>query len=146
MRIEGEWFRGDDESVRPVLEVDVYDRNGEPLRERFLIDSGSDHSVFSALLLRRLRIPGESPPTGFGLVGIGGSAPSVVVRTTIEFLASDGRPATVRGQFAAFTDPRTTDQGILGRDVLDNFDVILSRRRDEMLLLAGNHQYQVTLV
>jgi hypothetical protein len=28
--------------------------------------------------------------------------------------------------------------------VLDNFDVILSRRRDEVLLLAGNHRYQVS--
>jgi hypothetical protein len=34
-------------------------------------------------------------------------------------------------------------RGILGRDVLDNFDVILSRRRNEVLLLAPNHHYEV---
>jgi hypothetical protein len=33
---------------------------------------------------------------------------------------------------------------ILGRDVLDNFDVIVSRRRDEVLLLAPNHRYEVS--
>jgi hypothetical protein len=35
------------------------------------------------------------------------------------------------------------DYSILGRDVLDHFDVILSRPRSEVLLLSGNHQYQV---
>ena len=32
---------------------------------------------------------------------------------------------------------------VLGRDVLNNFDVILSWRRKEVLLLAPNHQYHV---
>jgi hypothetical protein len=35
---------------------------------------------------------------------------------------------------------------VLGRDVLDNFDVIFSRRRDEVLLLAPNHSYTVSRV
>jgi hypothetical protein len=30
---------------------------------------------------------------------------------------------------------------ILGRDILDHFDVIVSRRRDQVLLVAGNHHY-----
>jgi hypothetical protein len=34
---------------------------------------------------------------------------------------------------------------ILGRDVLDHFDLIESRRRNEVLLLAQNHQYRVEL-
>ncbi len=50
----------------------------------------------------------------------------------------------MHGDFAAFTDPRATDLSILGRDVLGNFDAILSRRRDEVLLLASNHQYDVS--
>ena len=32
---------------------------------------------------------------------------------------------------------------ILGRDILDHFDLIASRRRNEMLLLAVNHNYRV---
>jgi hypothetical protein len=35
---------------------------------------------------------------------------------------------------------------VLGRDVLVQFDVILSRRRNEVLLLAPNHQYRVEQV
>jgi hypothetical protein len=50
----------------------------------------------------------------------------------------------VRGEFAAFTDPTATDLSILGRDVLENFDVITSRRSSAVLLLAGNHRYLIT--
>jgi hypothetical protein len=67
-----------------------------------------------------------------------------MLAATIELIRDDGRPVMVRGEFAAFADPLTSDLSILGRDVLDNFDVIISRRRDEVLLLAPNHQYQVT--
>jgi hypothetical protein len=62
----------------------------------------------------------------------------------LELTRDDGVPATIRGEFAAFIDPRASDLSILGRDVLDNFDVIISRRRDEVLLLAPNHHYHVS--
>ena len=66
-----------------------------------------------------------------------------VVNTVVEFLRAEGGPARVRGEMAAFTDPTATDLSILGRDVLDHFDVIISRRRNEVLLLAENHNYHV---
>ena len=66
---------------------------------------------------------------------------------TVVVLTCDGRSvAHMRGEFAAFTDPSATDLSILGRDVLNHFDVILSRRRNEVLLLAPNHQYRVEQV
>lgn len=88
----------------------------------------------------------EPPPVGLGLHGIGGHAGFVVVQTIVELTRDDGVPAIVRGQFSAFTDPRASDLSILGRDVLDNFDVIISRRRNEGLLLAPNHHYQVARI
>ena len=39
--------------------------------------------------------------------------------------------------------PGPLDLSVLGRDVLDNFDLIVSRRRDEVLLLAPAHSYRV---
>jgi len=41
------------------------------------------------------------------------------------------------------TDAAATDFSVLGRDVLDNFDLIVSRRRQEICLLAGNHGYRI---
>ena len=67
----------------------------------------------------------------------------MLVDTVLEFAIQDGPPARVRGQFAAFTEPTATDLSILGRDVLNHFDLILSRRNNEVLLLAPNHRYRV---
>jgi hypothetical protein len=77
------------------------------------------------------------------LKGVGGESAFVLVNTVLEFTRDDAGMVHVRGEFAAFTDPATTDLSILGRDVLNIFDVIVSKRRNEVLLLAGNHQYRV---
>ena len=109
----------------------------------FLVDSGADHTVFSADLLALLSLPTQAP-AGITYQGIGGASPIVVVSTVLQMLRTDGGLAAVRGQFAAFTDPQATDVSFLGRDVLDHFDVIHSRRRNEVVLLAPPHQYHVT--
>lgn len=49
----------------------------------------------------------------------------------------------MRGEFAALTDPSATDLSILGRDVLDNFDVVAARQQGEILLLAGRRRYRL---
>ena len=66
-----------------------------------------------------------------------------MVKTVVELTRDDGGEVHMRGEFAAFTDSSATDLSILGRDILNHFDVILSRRRNEVLLLASNHQYHV---
>jgi hypothetical protein len=80
------------------------------------------------------------------LQGIGGVGESVVVKTAVVLSRDDAGEVSMRGEFAAFTDPSATDLSILGRDVLNHFDVILSRRRNEVVLLAPNHQYRVEQV
>jgi hypothetical protein len=67
----------------------------------------------------------------------------VLVTTVVEFIRDDGGAVRVRGEFAAFTDPTATDLSILGRDILDHFDLVLSQRRNEILLLAPRHQYRI---
>jgi hypothetical protein len=74
---------------------------------------------------------------------VGGAQGAVMVRTTLSLYAEDGSPARIQGEFAGFTDPAAADMSILGRDVLDHFDLIISRRRQEVVLLATNHRYQV---
>ncbi len=65
------------------------------------------------------------------------------MRTVVGLTDDRGEPARIRGEFAAFTDPTATDLSILGRDVLNNFDVIQSYPRNEVLLLTGGHRYRV---
>lgn len=143
MLIAGEWRVCDDGVTRPGIRAKAQDVSGTFLAEFFLIDTGADRTVFSAELLSKLNLaPAEGRP-GMALQGVGGTSGFVEVTTAIELTQLDGKPAHVRGNFAAFTDPSATDLSILGRDVLNNFDVILSRRRNEVLILAPNHQYRV---
>jgi aspartyl protease len=143
MLIAGEWKLCDDGVTRPVVRANVVGADEIPYAEDFLVDTGADRTVFSATLLVRLRLPTRSPLTGTALSGIGGERVFVMVTTRVEFLHDDGRLIRIHGEFASFTDPAATDLSILGRDVLDNFDLIVSRRRNHVLLLAPRHQYRV---
>ena len=143
MRIVGEWFACTDGVLRPVLEGYAADVAGGDCQERFLVDTGADATVFTAGFAHRLGLPGRLPPVGVELAGVGGSQAHVLVRTTLTLYADDGSPAHIQGEFSAFIDPAATDMSILGRDVLDHFDLIVSRPRDEVVLLATNHRYRV---
>jgi hypothetical protein len=143
MRIVGSWFLFSDGETRPILRTKMRTGHGTTITEQFLIDIGADRTVLSAAVLEQLDLPIDQPPADWQLRGISGSAEYVIVECIIELSRDDGGPATVRGKFAAFRDPFATDLSVLGRHVLNNFDVILSRRNDEVLLLAQRHRYQV---
>jgi Aspartyl protease len=143
MVIVGEWRMCDDGVARPAVQGLVGGATGVQLAEYFLVDSCADRSVLSADLLNRLGVSTSAPPADLILRGIGGSSEFVLIEIALEFASQDGTQARVRGQFAAFTDPTATDLSILGRDVLNHFDVILSRRNNEVLLLAPNHRYRI---
>lgn len=144
MRIPGEWLVCDDGVIRPILEVKVAGIDGRQYVDNFLIDTGADRTVLSAAFFARLRLPSRPAPAGTALGGIAGATPFVIVNTALYLTRHDGGIATVRGDFATFTDPAATEMSIVGGDVLMHFDLILSRRHDHVLLLSGNHDYQVT--
>lgn len=143
MRIAGEWQIGHDGIIRPILEAHVAAADGTLIKDDFLIDSGADRTVFSAGLMDKLGLQTTQEAHGFVFSGIGGQCAFVVVTTVIELIRDDGGPARINGQFAAFTDPAASDISILGRDVLNHFDLILSRPRSEIFFLSGNHRYVV---
>ena len=143
MRIVGEWLMCDDGVVRPAVRIHVRDQEERAHGDDFLVDTGADRTVFACGLWRRLGVQGERPAAGAALLGVGGGVAFRTIDTTLVLTADDGRPITLRGEFAAFVDPHATDLSILGRDVLDHFDAIISRRRDEVLLLGQNHGYSV---
>jgi hypothetical protein len=143
MRIVGEWFLCTDGQTRPVVEGYATNAAGAEVWERFLVDTGADWTVLTADLLALLGLPSTAPPAGYVLTGVGSKPSFVVVQTTLTLYADDRSPARFQGDFAAFTDPAAADMSILGRSVLDDFDLIVSRRRNEVLLLAGNHQFRV---
>jgi Retroviral aspartyl protease len=146
MRIAGEWQAGDDGVTRPVVQAQIQCADGTLLSEEFLVDSGADRTVFRAHLLKTLDFPASAVLEGSILQGIGGVGESVVVKTVVVLTRDDGGKVHMRGEFAGFFDTSATDMSILGRDILNHFDLILSRRRNEVLLLAPNHEYRVVQV
>ena len=146
MRIVGEWRVCDDVSRRPCVADELPGADGTYSEDDFLIDTCADRTVFGADLLARLGISTTTATSGDrAFRESAATVRFVLVTTVLELTRDDGGPAHIRGEFAAFTDPTATDLSILGRDVLNHFDVILSRRRNEVLLLAPNHQYRVEL-
>jgi hypothetical protein len=143
MEIAGDWLVCDDGVTRPTVRAKLLGADGAMVLERFLIDSGADRTVLSEALLTKLQFTRNHAVPGFSLQGISGNSAFVLVNTVLEFTNSDGKPVQVRGELAGFTDTAATDMSILGRDVLNNFDVILSRPRQEIWLLAPRHSYRI---
>jgi hypothetical protein len=143
MLVTGEWQLRDDGVVWPIMRAKVLGSAGSLAPENFLIDSGADRTVLSAVLLARLQLPIQSAAPSVTLSGIGGTSEFVLVTTVIVFIHDGGGLVRIRGEFAGFTDPKATDVSVLGRDVLDNFDLIIGRHRNEILLLAPRHRYRI---
>jgi hypothetical protein len=79
------------------------------------------------------------------LSGIGGQTNSIFIQTQIAFTRDDGKRITVSGQFGVFTDASGNDMPVLGHDVTNNFDVIYSFPKRQVLLLAPPHAFVVQL-
>ena len=127
-----------------MMSIGIVAQDGSLVTDVFLIDSGADRTILSGAVFNKLRWPATvlpSPPRH--LSGITGGSSFVLVSTAIELPRRDGPPFRLTSDFAALTDPTATDLSLLGRDVLDQFDVILSRKRNEILLLRPIHQYAV---
>lgn len=143
MRIVGEWRLFSDGVTRPVVTAEMESAEGKAISVRFLIDSGADCTALNAATLATLGLPYQKSPLDTRVRGVTGETDYVTVQSRIEFKRDDGGVAGVRGEFVGLTAPEASDLCVLGRDVTDNFDLILGRRRNDALLLAPTHQYQV---
>ena len=56
MRINGEWLLFEDGVVRSVIRGEILDGDGLWIAAEFVVDSGVDPTVFSALVLRALHL------------------------------------------------------------------------------------------
>jgi Aspartyl protease len=144
MVIVGEWSSEEDSVLRPMVEIGVQAGDGPVVLESFLVDTGADCTVFSARLLAKLALPPESLLIGGILQGLGGRSGSVVIAATLVFGTTDGRSGNVAGQYLASPEPTALDLSVLGWDVLASFDVVVSRRRNQVLLLIGKETYAIT--
>src|SRR5438105_852030 len=109
----------------------------------FLLDGGADRTILDSRFLHLLET-GPGPLREAPLLrGVGGDVGCRFFEFAIAFFRTDGSRVTVRGPFGVFTDPDSSDVPVLGRDVTNNFDVIYSYPRHEVVLLSRPHGYEV---
>lgn len=141
MLISGEWFLFPDDIFRPVVRGEVLSGLGSWIPVPFLLDTGADRTVLTAATLSRLALPSLDANEMIG--GLGGVVDSITVETRIQFIRETGALVSFRGRFAAVTDASVLDISVLGRDITDNFAVIVDRPQDAIHLLSQRHRYSV---
>lgn len=75
MRIDGEWFVGDDGLARPVIWGEVLTASGAWIGAPSLIDTGADRTVLNAAVLGLFGLPAGASQDRIG--GLGGIVSSV---------------------------------------------------------------------
>ena len=143
MLVRGAWFLFPDGISRPVTEAGIQTASGIWQTVTFLLDAGADRTVLEARflpLLSALALPLEESPA---LAGVGGKVGCSFVQTRLRFLSETGTYVFINGPFGVFTEPASSDVSVLGRDVTNNFDVIYSYPRNEVVLIAPPHGYSL---
>ena len=141
MLISGEWSLDPDGIRRPMIRAEVLTAAGAWEPVTFLVDTGADRTVLHAGFFELLGF--EPLSDGEQLAGVGGRTESVRVPTRVRFTRSDGLLAPINGPFGVFLDPATADCSLLGRDVLNNFAVIVDRLDMLVHLIHGGHRYVI---
>lgn len=144
MQVNGAWFLCDDGVVRPVLYGEILAGNGAWILVPFLVDTGADRTVFSAVVLAALQLQPRSTQEYLG--GLGGITRSAMVETQLHFSLEAGGTVTFRGQYAAVTTPEALDMSVLGRDITGRVAVIADRPGNVVCLLGQRYQYRITQI
>jgi hypothetical protein len=142
MQVNGAWFLCDDGVVRPVIYGEILAGNGSWVLAPFLVDTGADRTVFSAMVLAALQPQPRSTQAYLG--GLGGTTRAIMVETQLHFSLEAGGTVTFRGQYAAVMTPEALDMSVLGRDITGMFAVIVDRPGNVVCLLGQRHQYSIT--
>jgi hypothetical protein len=138
MRIDGRWHRFTDGFERPVIDAQLILPTGQLVPLSLLLDTGADFTVVGynvAQSLSAFLMPQSLP----GAVGVGGTAPIALLNAVLVFSTADGRQAGFRGPIQALAAPAAVEFSVLGRDIIDRFELVYSRPRGLIALVAPPH-------
>jgi predicted aspartyl protease len=131
----------DDSVLRPVIRGEILASDGTWHSAEFLVDTGADRTVFSAIVLASLRL--QSVVTDARIGGVGGVVNSVVVEAQVRFTREESGKVVLRGQYAAVTELQSLDMSVLGRDITGLFAVVVDRPGNIVCLLGQRHYYAI---
>lgn len=77
------------------------------------------------------------------LGGLGGTAETVLIPTSIRLTAEAGGQVVFHGHYAAVTDQEVLNMSVLGRDISNLFAMIVDRPGDTICLIGQQHSYRI---
>lgn len=140
MRIVGRWYEFDDGVVRPVVLAEIPSPDGSSLDVLFVVDTGADRTVLTSSFYSQL-IPDDTGETT-GLNETDGFS-TAVIETQVQFVTAARQRLSFRGSISVSSDPDRVSLCTLGRDLLNNFAVVVDRPRNVVALLTADHPYSI---
>lgn len=142
MFVAGKWHLFTDGVLRPVVQAEALAADGSWRQVRLLVDTGADLTVLDGETVQSLGRPLEA--SDGALTGVGGRTALTVVSTTLQMIRADGgTPLIFKGRFAAVDNPVELGTGVLGRDILNLFTLIIDRASETVHLLRPPHRYTI---
>jgi hypothetical protein len=144
MRIEGRWLLCSDGIERPVIDVHLVLPTRQVAALPMLLDTGADFTILAYAAGQSLATYLQPTPASTTAQGIGGQFPTQMLNVGLLFTGTDGRQVMLNGPIPTLAAPANPDLSVLGRDVLDRFELVYSRTRSSITLLTPPDSFTIT--
>lgn len=124
MKLVGRWHECHDGVVRPLVLAEIPLPSGRRYEVLLLVDTGTGRTSLTASFARRLGLTAGEIETDL-------------------FLLGGSEPVTTRTLVLVEEEITAAEYSTLGRDLLDDFTVLLDRTRNVVALLTADHGYTI---
>jgi hypothetical protein len=144
MIIEGFFQEREKDGItEPRINIEIV-TNNVSIEVNCLIDTGADNSYFPSNFIEKLNIDTSKLLLKSNISGVGSSNLECYIYTCEVVLRTKyNQKLQISMSIGIFKDKNALDEPIIGRDLLDLFDLIISKRKNEVLLLFDDTSYQL---
>lgn len=136
-------YESDAGIVRPYISCEILTPKEDWITIDFLIDTGADETFLDFNSIKRLQLKTDGIDVKSDVGGIGGSdIPYFQIDSALKLISTSGTKI-FKGKLNVFLDPHSSEIPLLGRDVLDNFNVIFDKNQNIVFLLDENEGYHI---
>jgi hypothetical protein len=137
MRIEGRWLSFPGGVERPIIDGHLLLPGGQLASLPLVIDTGADFTVLAYDVAQQLAMYVQPAPLKQSAIGVGGAVLMQALGVDLILTATSGQQARLNGPIPVLSHPSSLEFSVLGRNGLDLFDFVYSRRRRTIALLTA---------